>query len=81
MYAVIGAGPIGLATARVLREIAAILGKPLLVLPTALLRSALAAGRILGVSRYGPAQLDFLRYQFFAWHAWHAWVAGSRVRG
>ena len=46
-----------------IREIAAMLGKPALVLPAALLRIALAVGRRLGVTRYGPEQLDFLRYR------------------
>ena len=46
-----------------LREIAARLGKPVLDLPAGLLRAALALGSALGVSRYGPEQLDFLRYR------------------
>ncbi|MFN4120161.1 NAD-dependent epimerase/dehydratase family protein [Acidovorax sp.] len=46
-----------------LREIARRLGKPVLELPAGLLRAALAAGSALGVSRYGPEQLDFLRYR------------------
>jgi UDP-glucose 4-epimerase len=46
-----------------LREIAARLGKPVLDLPAGLLRTALALGSALGVSRYGPEQLDFLRYR------------------
>ena len=46
-----------------LREIAARLGKPLLELPAGLLRTALALGSALGLSRYGPEQLDFLRYR------------------
>lgn len=46
-----------------LREIARRLGKPLLELPAGLLRTALALGSKLGVSRYGPEQLDFLRYR------------------
>ena len=43
--------------------IAAALGKRTRVLPAWLLRSALGVGRALGVSRYGPEQLDFLRYR------------------
>ena len=31
--------------------------------PQTLLRTALAVGSALGVSRYGPEQLDFLRYR------------------
>ena len=46
-----------------LREIARRLGKPTLALPAGLLRAALAVGHRLGVSRYGPEQLDFLRYR------------------
>lgn len=46
-----------------LREIARRLGKPVLELPAGLLRTALAVGSTLGVSRYGPEQLDFLRYR------------------
>ena len=46
-----------------LREIARRLGKPVLALPAAVLRAALAVGTGLGVSRYGPEQLDFLRYR------------------
>ncbi|MDM0073173.1 SDR family oxidoreductase [Variovorax sp. J2P1-59] len=46
-----------------LSQIAAILRKPMLVLPASLLRLALAMGSRLGISRYGPEQLDFLRYR------------------
>ncbi|MES2582073.1 MAG: SDR family oxidoreductase [Pseudomonadota bacterium] len=46
-----------------LREIARRLGKPLRVLPAWLLKTALGVGKALGVSRYGPEQLDFLRYR------------------
>jgi len=46
-----------------LREIARRLGKPVLELPAGLLRAALAVGSAMGVSRYGPEQLDFLRYR------------------
>jgi UDP-glucose 4-epimerase len=46
-----------------LREIAARLHKPVLELPAGLLRTALAVGSTLGLSRYGPEQLDFLRYR------------------
>ncbi len=44
-------------------EIAAALGKPLRVLRPSVITSALAAGRFLGVSRYGPEQVDFLRHR------------------
>ena len=46
-----------------IHEIAARLGKRARVLPAGLLRVALAVGSALGVSRYGPEQLDFLRYR------------------
>lgn len=44
-------------------EIAAILGKPLRVLPAWLIVAALWAGRRLGIGRYGPEQVKFLRYR------------------
>lgn len=44
-------------------DIARRLNKPPLVLPAWLLKSALWLGSRLGVSRYGPEQLDFLRYR------------------
>jgi UDP-glucose 4-epimerase len=44
-------------------EIAAHLGKRTLDLPAGLLRGALFIGKRLGLSRYGPEQLDFLRYR------------------
>lgn len=46
-----------------IHEIAARLGKRTRVLPPGLLRAALAVGRRLGLTRYGPEQLDFLRYR------------------
>jgi UDP-glucose 4-epimerase len=46
-----------------IREIARRMGKPLMVLPPSLLTGALAVGRALGVSRYGPEQLGFLRWR------------------
>ena len=46
-----------------IHEIAAALGKRTRVFPAWLLRAALGVGRALGVSRYGPEQLDFLRYR------------------
>ncbi len=46
-----------------LLEIAALLGKPLLRIPAPLLRAGLSVGNRLGLTRYGPAQLDFLRYR------------------
>ncbi len=46
-----------------IHEIAARLGKRPLVLPPRLLRALLTVGQALGVSRYGPEQIDFLRYR------------------
>ncbi|WP_271409997.1 SDR family oxidoreductase [Pseudomonas sp. Q1-7] len=44
-------------------EIAGILGKPYRPLPAGLLRTALALLKPLGLTQYGPEQLDFLRYR------------------
>jgi len=44
-------------------QIAAILGKPVRALPAWLITSALWCGRRLGVGRYGPEQVSFLRYR------------------
>ncbi len=44
-------------------EIGAALGKPVLRLPAGLLKGALAVLHPLGLTRYGPAQVDFLRYR------------------
>jgi UDP-glucose 4-epimerase len=46
-----------------IQEIAARLGKPCLTLPPAALRLALALLHPLRLSRYGPEQVDFLRYR------------------
>lgn len=46
-----------------IHAIAARLGKRPRVLPAGLLRSVLRVGRLLGIGRYGPEQLDFLRYR------------------
>ena len=46
-----------------IHEIAQRLGKTTLNMPAGLLRTALWIGSRLGVSRYGPEQLDFLRYR------------------
>lgn len=46
-----------------IREIAQRLGKGCVEWPAPVLRTALAAGSALGLSRYGPEQLDFLRYR------------------
>ena len=46
-----------------MREIADLLGKPLLNLPAPLLKTVLALGKLSGLGRYGPAQVNFLRYR------------------
>ncbi|HQZ18287.1 MAG TPA: epimerase, partial [Vicinamibacteria bacterium] len=46
-----------------IHEIAARLGKPCLVLPAGLLMAALRLLRPLGLTQYGPEQVDFLRYR------------------
>lgn len=44
-------------------EVAKRLNKPLLRLPAALLKTALTVGHRLGLSRYRPEQINFLRYR------------------
>lgn len=44
-------------------DLARALGKPVLRLPPALLKAALAVARPLGLSRYGPEQVRFLQYR------------------
>ncbi|MCH7960511.1 MAG: SDR family oxidoreductase [Candidatus Hydrogenedentes bacterium] len=46
-----------------LREIAGIMDKPYLELPSALVKAALSLLKALGVGQYGPEQVDFLRYR------------------
>jgi UDP-glucose 4-epimerase len=46
-----------------IQEIAARLGKPCVTIPPGLLRAVLAVAHPLGLSRYGPEQVDFLRYR------------------
>lgn len=46
-----------------IHQIAAILGKPVLELPPGLIRSVLWLGKRLGIGRYGPEQVNFLRYR------------------
>ncbi len=57
VYNVAGDGALGV------REIAARLGKRCVVLPAWLLRSALALLKPLGLTQYGPEQVNFLRYR------------------
>lgn len=45
------------------RELARLLGKPYLPVPAALLTGGLAVLRRLGLTQYGPEQVDFLRYR------------------
>ena len=46
-----------------IHEIAARLGKRCRVLPAGLLKVGLWVGKRLGLTQYGPEQLDFLRYR------------------
>ncbi len=46
-----------------LQEIAALLGKPFVSFPPGLIGSAFAVLKPFGLSRYGPEQVDFLRYR------------------
>lgn len=46
-----------------IRKIASFLGKPVLNLPPRLLKVILAIGKKLRIGRYGPEQMDFLRYR------------------
>jgi UDP-glucose 4-epimerase len=46
-----------------IHKIAARLGKHCLVLPAWLLQGALAVLKALGLTQYGPEQVDFLRYR------------------
>ncbi len=46
-----------------LREIASMLSKPYVPVPASLLRGALQVMKLLGVTQYGPEQVDFLRYR------------------
>jgi UDP-glucose 4-epimerase len=57
IYNVAGDGALGI------QEIAARLGKRCITLPPALLRAALAVLHPLGLSPYGPEQVNFLRYR------------------
>lgn len=49
--------------AMTVREIAEALGKPVMSIPPGLLAVALGLGRRLGLTRYGPEQVRFLRYR------------------
>lgn len=57
VFNVAGDGALGV------RDLATVMGKPVLTLPPALLRAALALARPLGLSRYGPEQVGFLQYR------------------
>lgn len=49
--------------AMTVKEIAASLGKPTLTIPEPVLRAALALGKRLGVTAYGPEQTKFLQFR------------------
>jgi UDP-glucose 4-epimerase len=57
IYNLAGDGALGL------RDIAQRLNKPAVALPPALLRTALAIGKALRLTRYGPEQLKFLQHR------------------
>jgi UDP-glucose 4-epimerase len=46
-----------------MKEIARLLSKPYLPLPVSLVRTTLAVLKTLGLTQYGPEQVDFLRYR------------------
>jgi UDP-glucose 4-epimerase len=46
-----------------LREIAGLLGKPYRPMPASLMRAGLGLLKPLGLSRFGPEQVDYLRYR------------------
>jgi UDP-glucose 4-epimerase len=46
-----------------LAEIARVVGKPYVAIPAPLIRAALRVLKPLGLSQYGPEQVDFLRYR------------------
>ena len=46
-----------------LREMAGMLGKPYVSVPVGVVRESLRLMRALGVTQYGPEQVDFLRYR------------------
>ena len=45
------------------KELAAILDKPVLTIPAVVLKTALAVGHGLGLTRHAPGQINFLRYR------------------
>jgi UDP-glucose 4-epimerase len=46
-----------------MRRIGDLLGKPVISIPAGALRALLRMGRLVGIGRYGPEQVDFLRYR------------------
>ncbi|MDF1780001.1 MAG: SDR family oxidoreductase [Alcanivoracaceae bacterium] len=46
-----------------MEEIAALINKPVLRLSARVLKSFLAIGKLVGLTRYGPSQINFLRYR------------------
>jgi len=64
----VGDGPAGVYNvagdgAMTIHQIAARLGKPVVAIPAGLIRTALAILKPLGLTQYGPEQVDFLRYR------------------
>ena len=57
IYNLVGDGTLSL------REMAALLGKRYIALPATVMRAALLVANRLGLSQYGPEQLDFIRYR------------------
>lgn len=57
IYNVAGDGALSMA------EIAELLGKPRLVVPAGLLKAVLWLGKLSGLGRYAPEQINFLRYR------------------
>ncbi len=49
--------------ALIVAQLAAILNKPIMTVPTGVLKSALAVGHALRLTRHSPAQINFLRYR------------------
>lgn len=46
-----------------MEQIAALINKPVLRISAGILKSLLAVGKVVGLTRYGPSQINFLRYR------------------
>ena len=57
IYNLVGDGTLSL------REMAGLISKPYVSLPASVMRVALSIANTLGLSQYGPEQLDFIRYR------------------